>query len=138
MNFINAQHTGVYPAGGGKMRSMKAIKPTAYIRFLNYLDSLARINSGKKLDSTEEQLLNRITLANSQGKDLLVGDLISLSELGSQATLHGRIKNLVAMGYVKLNEDKEDGRKKFVIPTAKALKHYEHLSACIEKALKSG
>ena len=126
------------PRGGGKIISMKAIKPTAYIRFLNYLDSLDRINSGKKLDSTEEQLLNRITLANSQGKDLLVGDLISLSELGSQATLHGRIKNLVAMGYVKLNEDKDDGRKKFVIPTAKALKHYEHLSACIEKALKSG
>ena len=124
--------------GGGKIISMKAIKPSAYIRFLNYLDSLDRINSGKKLDSTEEQLLNRITLANSQGKDLLVGDLISLSELGSQATLHGRIKNLVAMGYVKLNEDKDDGRKKFVIPTAKALKHYEHLSACIEKALKSG
>ena len=123
---------------GGKIISMKAIKSTAYIRFLNYLDSLDRINSGKKLDSTEEQLLNRITLANSQGKDLLVGDLISLSELGSQATLHGRIKNLVAMGYVKLNEDKDDGRKKFVIPTAKALKHYEHLSACIEKALKSG
>ena len=117
---------------------MKIIKPTAYTRFLNCLDSLDRINPGKKLDSIEEQLLNRITLANSQGKDLLVGDLISLSELGSQATLHGRIKNLVAIGYVKLNEDKADGRKKFVIPTAKALKHYEHLSACLEKALKSG
>ena len=120
------------------MRNMKAINSLAYIRFLNCLDSLDRINPGKKLDSIEEQLLNRITLANSQGKDLLVGNLISLSELGSQATLHGRIKNLVAMGYVKLNEDKADGRKKFVNPTAKALKHYEHLSACLEKALTSG
>ena len=109
----------------------------AYIRFLNLLDSLDRINPGKKLDSTEEQLLNYITLANSQGRTLLVGDLISLSELGSQATLHGRIKNLVAMGYVKLGEDKADGRRKFVIPTAKAAKHYEGLSACLEKALKS-
>ena len=117
---------------------MKAISPLAYIRFLNCVDSLDRMNPGKKLDSTEEQLLNRIALSNSRGKDLLVGDLISLNELGSQATLHGRIKNLVVMGYVKLNEDKNDGRKKFVIPTAKALKHYEHLSACLEKALKSG
>ena len=117
---------------------MKAINPLAYIRFLNCVDSLDRTNPGKKLDSTEEQLLNQITLANSQGKDLLVGNLISLSELGSQATLHGRIKNLVAMGYVKLNEDKTDGRKKFVMPTTKAIKHYEHLSACLEKALKSG
>ena len=123
--------------GGGRISAMKTIKPTAYIRFLNFVDGLDRINPGQKLDSTEEQLLNRITVANSQGKELFVGDLICLTELGSQATLHGRIKNLVAMGYVKLNEDKADGRKRFVIPTAKAVKHYEHLSACLEKALKS-
>jgi len=135
MGTIEARHTSVYPAKGGRITDMRAIKPTAYIRFLNYLDSLDRLNPGKKLDSIEEQLLNRITLSASQGKDLLVGDLISLSELGSPATLHGRIKNLVVMGYVKLNEDKADGRKKFVITTAKALKHYEHLSACLEKAL---
>jgi len=115
---------------------MKTIKPTTYIRFLNLLDSLDRINPGKKLDSTEEQLLNHISLTASQGKDLLVGDLISLSVLGSQATLHGRIKSLVAMGYVKLVEDRSDGRRKFVIPTEKAVKHYEYLSACLEKALK--
>lgn len=116
---------------------MKAIKPTAYIRFLNCLDALDRMNPGKKLDSTEEQLLNQITLAATHGKELLVGELISLSKLGSQATLHGRIKNLVAMGYVKLNVDRVDSRKKFVAPTAKALKRYEYLSACLEKALRS-
>jgi DNA topoisomerase IA len=115
---------------------MKAIKPTAYIRFLNLLDTFDRINPGKKLDSTEEKLLNKITLTASEGEELLVGDLISLAELGSQATLHGRIKNLVVMGYIKLNEDKSDGRKKFVTPTAKALKHYEQLSGYLEKALK--
>lgn len=120
----------------GKILHMKIIKPTAYIRFLNLLDGLDRINPGKKLDATEEQLLNKITLAGTQGRGLLVGDLISLSELGSQATLHGRIKNLVAMGYVKLREDKADGRRRFVTPTAKALKHYEHLSACLESALE--
>jgi len=137
MNFNNTEHTGVYPAGRGKISTMKTIQASAYIRFLNFLDGLDRINPGQKLDSTEEQLLNRITIANSQGRELFVGDLICLAELGSQATLHGRIKNLVAMGYIKLNEDKADGRKRFVIPTAKAIKHYEHLSACLEKALKS-
>lgn len=127
----------VFTLRGGRIEIMKAINPSAYIRFLNCLDGLDHMNPGKKLDATEEQLLNKITLAATQGKELLVGDLISLSELGSQATLHGRIKNLVAMGYVKLNEDKTDGRKKFVMPTTKAIKHYEHLSACLEKALKS-
>ncbi len=116
---------------------MKPIKQSAYISFLNQLDSLDQINLGKKLDSTEEQLLNHIALKTSQGKKLLVGDLISLSELGSQAMLHGRIKSLVEMDFVKLNEDRADGRRRFVIPTAKALKHYEQLSTCLEKALKS-
>lgn len=116
---------------------MKAIKPSAYIRFLNCLDSLDRMNLTKQLDSVEEQLLNKITLAATQGQELLVGDLISLGELGSQATLHGRIKNLAVKGYVKLNENKSDGRKKFVTPTAKAQRHYEHLSACLEKALRN-
>lgn len=116
---------------------MEPIKPSAYIRFLNQLDSLDRINLGKKLDLTEEQLLNHIAIKTSQGKELLVGDLISLSEIGSQATLHGRIKSLIAMGFVRLNEDRSDGRRRFVIPTEKALKHYEQLSICLEKALKS-
>jgi DNA-binding MarR family transcriptional regulator len=137
MNLNKANHTSVYPKERSKINNMKAIKSSAYIRFLNTIDSLDRINPTKKLDSTEEQLLNKITLAATQGHNLLVGDLISLSELGSQATLHGRIKNLVVMGYVKLNEDKSDGRKKSVAPTAKALKHYDNLSACLEKALKS-
>ena len=117
---------------------MKTIKPTAYTHFLNLLDGLDRINPGRKMDAIEGQLLNKIILAGTQGKELLVGDLISLSELGSQRMLHGRIKNLVAMGYViKLSEDKADSRKKFVAPSAKAIKHYEHLSACLEKALKN-
>lgn len=116
---------------------MKLSKSTAYLRFLNCLDSLDRMNLGKKLDATEEQLLNKIALADTQGKELLVGDLISLSEFGSQATLHGRLKNLVVMGYVRMTEDKADGRRKFVVPTAKTFKYYEHLSACLEKAIKN-
>lgn len=115
---------------------MKPINSSSYICFLKCLDSLDRINLGKKLDAIEEQLLNKITVAATQGEKLLVGDLICLSEIGSQATLHGRIKNLVVMGYVKLNEDKVDSRRKFVTLTAKAIKHYEYLSDCLEKALK--
>ena len=115
---------------------MSPMKSTAYISFLIYLHDLKQVNPGKKLDLIEEQLLNHVTLATSKGKGVLVGDLSSLSEVGSKTSLHGRVKNLVAMGYVKLNQDKADGRRKFVIPTKKAVKHYEYLSVCLEKALK--
>ncbi len=108
----------------------------AYIRFLNYLDAIGRTDS-KALNAAEEQLLNYIAIEDSKGEQLLVGDLIRLSQYGSQATLHGRLKSLAAMGYIKLTEDKKDGRKKLVAPTAKAMKYYEKLSAYLEKAAKT-
>lgn len=108
-----------------------------YIRFLNTIDALERSNPGKKLDSTEIQLLEYILLATDKGQTLLVGDLIHLSEFGSQATLHGRVKNLAVLGYVKLVADKVDSRRKFVVPTKLAHKYVQFLSDCMEKSLKN-
>lgn len=68
---------------------------------------------------------------------MLVGDLISLSELGSQATLHGRLKNLRVMGLIEVAADM-DGRKKHLMPTKFAMKRYEELSKCLEKAVRAG
>ena len=111
-------------------------KPSSYLRFLNLIDALDRINPGKKLDAIEENLLDKIVNCAHSKIPLLVGDLISLSDLGSQATLHGRLKNLSAMGYIKMASN-ADGRKKEVVPTKLALKRYEEISKCLEKAVKS-
>jgi DNA-binding MarR family transcriptional regulator len=59
-----------------------------------------------------------------------------MAELGSQATLHGRLKNLSAMGYIKMVAN-EDGRKKEVVPTKIAIKRYEEMSKCLDKAVKA-
>lgn len=99
------------------------------------MDALDRINPGKRLDSIEESLLDKIILSFDSKQSILVGDLISLSELGSQATLHGRLKNLSAMGYIKMAAN-EDGRKKEVIPSKIAIKRYEEISKCLAKAVK--
>lgn len=116
--------------------SMSNPKQSPYIRFLNLIDALDRMNPGKKLDCTEESLLDKIVSSAFEKKPVLVGDLISLSNLGSQATLHGRLKNLSAMGYIKMATN-EDGRKKEVLPTKLAIKRYEEISKCLEKAAKS-
>ena len=114
---------------------MSTAKSSCYIRFLNLIDALDRMNPGKKLDSVEESLLDKIILSFHENQSILVGDLISLSELGSQATLHGRLKNLSALGYIKMGAN-QDGRKKEVVPSKMALKRYEELSKCLEKAAK--
>lgn len=115
---------------------MSATKPSSYLRFLNLIDAIDRINPGKKPDAIEESLLDKIVTAAYAKQPLLVGDLISLAELGSQATLHGRLKNLSAMGYIKMASN-DDGRKKEVLPTKAAIKRYDEMSKCLEKALKS-
>lgn len=115
---------------------MSTTKSSCYIRFLNLMDVLDRINPGKRLDSVEESLLDKIVLSFHAKQSILVGDLISMSELGSQATLHGRLKNLSAMGYIKMAAN-ADGRKKEVVPSKIALKRYEEISKCLEKAVKA-
>ena len=115
---------------------MKFIRPSAYLRFLNTIDALGRSNPGRSLDATEIQLLNHILLAADKNQHLLVGDLIRLKQFGSQATLHGRIKNLSVLGYVKLITDKDDGRKKSVVPTKLAFKYAQFLSDCLEASIK--
>jgi len=115
---------------------MPALKTSSYIKFLNLIDAIDRINPGKKLDSVEESLLNKIVTCAHAKQAILVGDLISIADLGSQATLHGRLKNLSAMGYIKMAAN-ADGRKKEVLPTKMALKRYEEISKCLEKAVKA-
>jgi hypothetical protein len=119
-----------------QIKNTARLKSPAYVRFLNLIDVLDRINPGKKLDATEESLLDKIALSAHQGQVMLVGDLISLAELGSQATLHGRLKNLRAMGLIDMATE-EDGRKKHVVPTKLAMKRYEELSKCLEKAVRA-
>lgn len=114
---------------------MSSAKSSCYIRFLNLIDALDRMNPGKKLDSVEESLLDKIILSFHAEQAILVGDLIAMSELGSQATLHGRLKNLSALGYIEMAPN-ADGRKKEVVPSRMALKRYEELSKCLEKAVK--
>lgn len=110
--------------------------PNAYIRFLNLIDALDRINPGRSLDYIESQILEHIIQQQARNHTLLVGDIIAMSRLGSQATLHGRLKNLVAMGYIKLVEDKNDARRKAVSPTKLVTKYVQFMSDCLEKSLK--
>ena len=114
-----------------------SITKNSYIRFLNCIAALEEKSATKRLDATQEQILNEVMRAYSQGREVLVGDLIHLSRIGSQATLHGRVKDLTAMGYVQLVTDKVDGRKKKVLPTKLAMKYYDNLSKLLAKAMSA-
>jgi len=105
----------------------------SYFRFLELVNLIADIKPSIALDKFEILLLDHIALALSQNTDLFVKDLICLSEIGSLATLHNRLKNLVVQGYIRLIADDQDSRKKHVVLTAKARKYYENLSRLIDQ-----
>lgn len=108
----------------------------SYVRFLNALDAMAHINPRASLDATEIQLLEYVLKAQHRNQEVLVGDLLKLTQLGSQATLHGRIKSLVVNGYATLRIDKVDGRRKHVEPTKKAIKYVQLMSEQLHKAVR--
>ena len=116
---------------------MSKINYSSYMRFLNCLNTLDAKSVEKKLDFIEVSLLDQVMLGFTQEREILVGDLLTLSHIGSQATLHGRLKNLDKRGYIKLVVDGLDQRKKKVIPTKLAIKHYEKLSTLLELAASS-
>jgi len=115
---------------------MKSVQPTSYSRFLNALDSLDHISPSQKLDCIEEQILDCIYLTSTKGEALSVGDVLLLVQFGSQATLHGRLKKLVAKGYIQLHGDRGDGRRKSVHITTKAERHYQRLSEFLLKSIR--
>lgn len=86
-------------------------KSNVYIRFLKMAGVLNSKSKIRSLDSIEKDLLNTIMLDDHSGQSILVGDLLKLNLIGSQATLHGRLKNLLSIGYIQFIPQ-EDGRKK--------------------------
>jgi len=100
-------------------------------KYLNYLTILEKSNSQLDLDATDILLLNTVAKANNAGRILNVKDLLSLKEIASQATIHGRLKHLVDSKLITLHSNKDDGRLKEVALTKLAHKRYEILSKAI-------
>lgn len=113
------------------------MKQSSYLRFLNYFDALVNSAHIKNLDSIESALLNEVMQKTSLGHEVLVGDLLSLSSIGSQATLHGRIRGLVTSGHLKHLTDPIDSRRKRLIPTKLTLNRYEKLSKILARAVST-
>lgn len=104
--------------------------------YIRYLSELVAINEKYKLTNNERLLLDIVALAEDKNKITYVKDLILLSHIATQATLHSVVANLVSKKYVRLKTAQEDGRYREVHLTALAFKRYEELSKAMEKAVK--
>ena len=107
-----------------------------YLRFLQLSEALRGLPTLPALDPLEEKILEVVARASQNKARLSVKDMMARSELGSPATLHGRIATMCDKGWIMLDET-EDARRKQIELTQAALRHFDKLSECLLKATKS-
>jgi DNA-binding MarR family transcriptional regulator len=104
------------------------LKMTTFeLKYLDFLNAREKIMSRYDIQLKECAILRVISRAYLHGDLIKVRTLIDRATIASPATIHKIMKILISKGMVTVNGCKEDGRIKFVIPTAKALKFYREL-----------
>jgi len=78
----------------------------------------------------DSRLINIVALAYINKKRLSVKDLMSLSELGSPASIHQRMKTLISSNYIEL-QITDDNRRFQVAPSRKLLDYFDSLGKVI-------
>ena len=101
-----------------------------FVRLTAQLEAKSKI---PELDEIEQNLLNVIALHLSEGRSLLVSDVIYLKQIGSAATLHRRLSKLAKADFISFSND-VDGRKKNLELSPKAIDYFAKLGECIAAA----
>ena len=104
-----------------------------YLCFVRLTAQLENKSKIPELDETEQKLLNVIALHLSEGRSLLVSDVIYLRQIGSVATLHRRLSKLVDADFIRFSND-VDGRKKYLELTPKSIDYIAKLGECVAVA----
>jgi DNA-binding transcriptional ArsR family regulator len=109
----------------------------SYLNFLKLSEIINSKFSGMEIDSTAVKLLEMIAVSYSSEKALNVTEAMHLSSIGSQATLHRKINDLREHGLISLVHEGKNRRTKYLVPSAKANKHFDQLSKVMGKALQT-
>lgn len=99
--------------------------------YFNFINKKRAVDLKTGLSIEEIQLLEFLTSTALNGLPLCVAGAMSLHQFASPATLHRRLDALIDAGYVR-HKYEEDRRTKFLVPTAKAIKHFEKVAQLFE------
>ena len=102
---------------------------SAYLRFLHLISAVEAMPGAQDIDANEKALFDVLALRWSRGQSMTVREAISQSQLGSPATLHKRLKRLIAKDLVVACHEGADRRTKYLQPSDKGMLYIEWLSA---------
>jgi len=107
---------------------------SAYLRFLQLISTLEALPGLHELAANEKALFDSILLHWSKGHPLTVRLAIGQDFLGSPATLHKRLKRLIAKDLILTRYEGGDKRTKYLEPSKKGLAYIEWLDSKMSSA----
>lgn len=103
----------------------------AKFEYLEFINARDQINHRYGIDSKSCALLRVILQAFVNEQPITVSNVIALRHIASPVTLHQGIKHLISKKLITTKSDSKDGRLKYLVPTNKAIKLYQELSALV-------
>ena len=100
---------------------------TLALKYLRFADARHLIQDKYDVHTKECEILRVITTESLKGKPLRVRTLLDMSNIASPATIHKAMKSLIEKDLLKVNEDRVDGRIKYLAPTARAMKVFTEI-----------
>lgn len=102
------------------------------IAYLKYLKKEASINDVYNLDFTQIKTLNSIAFFCLDKREVKVGDILSLSNIASRATIHAALKKLKSNNLIQFRTV-SDTRAKYVELTELGIKRFNELASAMSK-----
>jgi DNA-binding MarR family transcriptional regulator len=110
-------------------------KTMSYLKFLRLVNTVRQLPSYPVMDATEVHLLNVLAQEWHSGNKISVVQSMGMLPDVSPSSVHRRLKTLRAKGLIALEEDKVDGRIKYIVSTRLFTKYLAKMDECMTKAL---
>lgn len=107
----------------------------ALFRFQQIIRAVETEIGLSKLDPVARQILQIVGEKEFAHEQLFVGNIITLTDLGAPVTISNRLKELQRDGWVVLERDAENHRKKHVRLTARGVDALNRLSQSIRSGM---
>jgi DNA-binding MarR family transcriptional regulator len=107
----------------------------SYLKFIRLVNTVRQLPTYPEMDATEVHLLNVLAQEWHTGNRVSVVQSMGMLPDVSPSSVHRRLKTLRAKGLIALEEDKVDGRIKYIVSTRLFTKYLTKMDECLTKAL---
>ena len=119
------------------MPSSKKESSLLYFKFLNLVAATRRLPGIPEIDAVEDRILAFLARSWYAGDRISVVEAMHGMPEISPSTVQRRLKALRVKGLLRVENDEQDNRLKYVQPTDLSMRYFAALGQCMRKAQAS-